>query len=344
MIERSSALTVTAAGMVTGLGYTAPATLAAMRAGVSGIRSKTWPDFESGERVRCARVSLPQRHGGTALLADLVTPAIAECFTAAELTDTQRVPLLLGVARPEQPGRPRDVEQQLLPQIYERLGAVPSRASKIYAGDQAGCAFALLEARRLIESGIAEHVMISGVDTLLDRPTIYAYTAQRRLLTPDNFNGFLPGEAGAAVVVAAAPGNNGGLRISGVGSAEESAKITGSKPLRSEGLTHAIRGALGAAGMTMAEINFRVTDISGEHYKFKEALFALVRLDQTPRETPLDLWHPAEFLGEIRAAILPCLLAWTWDAFRHAYAPGPNALIHLGSDDGHRFAMVAQAA
>jgi 3-oxoacyl-[acyl-carrier-protein] synthase-1 len=342
VIPSSARLTVVASGMVTGVGYNAPATLAAMRAGVSGIRAETWPDFESGKMVRCARVSFPQRHAGTALLADLVTPAIEECLFASGQSDTQRIPLLLGVARPEQPARPADVEQTLLQDIYDRLDATPCRDSKIYPGDQVGSAFALLDAQRLIAAGAAQHVLIAGVDSLLDRPAIYGYTAQRRLLTPSNFNGFLPGEAGTAVLVSGGTEQQGGLRISGVGYAQESATITGTAPMRGDGLTNAIRAALADAGLNMGGIDFRVSDASGEHYKFKEAMFALVRLDQTPRDEPLALWHPIEYLGEIRAAILPCLLAWTWDAVSRGYAPGPDALIHLGSDDGHRFALVVQ--
>ena len=337
-------LTIVACGMLTGVGYNAPATLAGLRAGVSGVRSATWPDVESGKQVRCARVWLPQRHAGTALLADLVAPAIDECLAAGRQSDTARIPMLVGVAQSVRRGRPADVEENLLDQVYERLGAAPCSHSRVFPSDQAGCAFGLLEAQRLLAAGQAEHVLIAGVDTLLDRRTIHAYAEKRRLLTPTNFNGFLPGEAGTAVLVAASPSDEGGLRIEGIGYARETATIEATLPVRGTGLTTAIKTALTSAGVTMPQIAFRVTDLSGEHYKFKEAMFATLRLDQAPRDLPFALWHPVEFLGEIRAAILPCLLAWTWDAFRRGYAPGREALIHLGSDDGHRFALVARGA
>ena len=85
---------------------------------------------------------------------------------------------------------------------------------------------------------------------------------------------------------------------------------------------------------------FRITDLSGEHYKFKEALFVLTRLDREPRSQILDLWHPIEYLGEVGAAILPCLLAWTMHARDHKYAPGRLALCHVGNDNGQRAAMI----
>jgi 3-oxoacyl-[acyl-carrier-protein] synthase-1 len=92
----------------------------------------------------------------------------------------------------------------------------------------------------------------------------------------------------------------------------------------------------------LKDVAWRLTDLSGEHYKFKEAAFTAGRLNGGERETPLDLWHPIEYLGEIGAAVLPCLLAQAMDAARQGYAPGPLALCHVGSDAGQRAAMVVQ--
>jgi 3-oxoacyl-[acyl-carrier-protein] synthase-1 len=56
------------------------------------------------------------------------------------------------------------------------------------------------------------------------------------------------------------------------------------------------------------------------------------------------MWHPIEHLGEVGAAILPCLLAWAAHAMREGYAPGGRALCHVGSDTGERAALVVRAA
>ena len=50
--------------------------------------------------------------------------------------------------------------------------------------------------------------MICGVDSYLTALTIAHYLAERRLLTPDNPNGFIPGEA-AAAILCARPGTGG---------------------------------------------------------------------------------------------------------------------------------------
>ena len=65
--------------------------------------------------------------------------------------------------------------------------------------------------------------MICGVDSYLTTLTIAHYLAERRLLTPDNPNGFIPGEA-AAAILCARPGR-GPLRLLGLGLAREPAYI-----------------------------------------------------------------------------------------------------------------------
>ena len=98
--------------------------------------------------------------------------------------------------------------------------------------------------------------------------------------------------------------------------------------------------ALAQAEVGLHQVAYRLTDLSGEHYKFKEAAFAAGRLNGGERSQPLDLWHPVEHLGEVGAAIVPCLLAQALHAGREAYAPGPLSLCHVGSDAGARAALV----
>jgi len=334
---------VLASGMVTALGYNAPSTLAALRAGISAVQATRWVDRPHGAPLRGARVALPHWWEGTGKLADLVAPAILECLQAQPGLAPARVPILLGVSHAGRAGRPADLDATLLQAVHERLGRAVHPASRLHAGDQMGCMQALLEASRLLDDGSADGVVVAGVDSFLDEPMLRAYEQRRRLLTRDNFNGFLPGEAGCAVLLArGAPPDAQALQITGWGTAHETATIEDTQPLRGRGLTAAIRQALAGAGVDLSDIAWRITDASGEHYKFKEAMLASVRLDRGPREGALDLWHPIEYLGEIGAAILPCLLAWARHALHHGYAPGPRALCHVGSDDGGRAALVLQ--
>lgn len=342
-----AALCVLASGMVTPLGYNGPASLAALRAGISAVQATGWVDHESGRRLRGARTSLPHGSEGLEKVADLLAPAIDECLRAAAPEPPQAIPWLVATAAPQRPGRVPGLDEHLLDEVQARLGLVRHPASHTFAADQTGGMLALLQAQRLLAEGHARRVVVAGVDSYLREDTLRAYLKRRRLMSESNSNGFFPGEAGTAVLVAqgapAAQGAEGAaLAITGWGQGQEPAPIEGTQPLQARGLSEAARAALDDAGVTMRDIAFRLTDLSGEHYKFKEAMIVALRLDRGPRDEPLDLWHPVEYLGEVGAAVLPCLLGWAQHAFAHGYAPGPRALCHVGNDAGQRAALVVQ--
>jgi 3-oxoacyl-[acyl-carrier-protein] synthase-1 len=335
-------LAVIASGMVSALGFNSAASLAAMRSGISAVRELPWMDFESGEPLRGAKVSLPHWWDGVGKLADLLAPALAECLEAAAKQGDLRIPLLIGIAARDRTARPEGLEDYLLAAVEARLGRPHHPESALFPADQVGAAQALLHAQGLIDSGSARHVVVAGVDSFLSAGMLSAYGERRRLVTPANSNGFFPGEAGAAVLVAAA-GNSlarSELRIQGMGRGQEGATIEGTEPFRAEGLTEAVKAALDGAKVRLKDVAWRLTDLSGEHYKFKEAAFVAGRLNGGERSVPLDLWHPIEYLGEIGAAILPCLLAQAKHAGEEDYAPGRLALCHVSSDAGERAAMV----
>jgi 3-oxoacyl-[acyl-carrier-protein] synthase-1 len=333
-------LAIVSSGMVTALGFNAPATLAALRGGISAVRQTQWVDYESGERLLAARVELPQWSERVEKLADLAAAAIDECVVTAG-AERQNVPLLIGVASRQRPARPARLEEDLLEAIEARLDVTRHPESRLFPLDQTGCVVALATAAHLIGNGRARHVAVAGVDSFLHQPMMNAYIEKRRLMTPGNSNGFFPGEAGSAVLVAAAGTHDTDeLRVLGFGAAREPAPIESTDAFRAQGLTQAVKQALDDAGVALKDVAYRLTDLSGEHYKFKEAAFVAGRLNGGEREVPLDLWHPIEYLGEIGAAILPCLLAQALHAGRERYAPGRLALCHVGSDEGDRAAMV----
>jgi 3-oxoacyl-[acyl-carrier-protein] synthase-1 len=334
-------LSVMASGMVTGLGFNAPASLAALRAGISAVQLTGWTDCETGEPLRGAKVALPQWWEGVGKLAELVAPAIDECLDAIAPTPRESVPILLGVAARERPGRLPQLDETLLDEVHARLELPAHPYSRLIALDQAAGAHALIAAQELIRRRLAQRVIVAGVDSFLRKPILDSLVKRRRLMSGDNSNGFFPGEAGCAIAVGATDTCSGRqLEIFGIGVAEESATIDSTTPLRAQGLTQAVKQALGNAGVSLGDVAYRLTDLSGEHYKFKEALFVAGRLDSGSRSAPLPLWHPVEYLGEIGAAVLPCLLAQARHAALEDYAPGPLALCHVGSDAGARAALV----
>jgi 3-oxoacyl-[acyl-carrier-protein] synthase-1 len=183
-------------------------------------------------------------------------------------------------------------------------------------------------------------VLIVAADSLLTWPTLKTFEEHERLLANRNSNGFVPGEAASALLVSrSAAGPH--LEIVGLGFATEPATIEKEEPLRGIGLSLAIDQALQDAGCEMHNMDFRITDISGEQYYFKEAALALSRTLKQRKEE-FDIWQPAECIGEVGSAIGPAMLAVAEASGRKAYAPGPAMLVHGANDDGQRAAIVAR--
>jgi 3-oxoacyl-[acyl-carrier-protein] synthase-1 len=89
----------------------------------------------------------------------------------------------------------------------------------------------------------------------------------------------------------------------------------------------------------LADTDYRLTDLNGTQYAFKEAALAMNRLLRTQKDL-YEIWHPADCIGETGAAIGPCVLGVALAAARKAYAPGPGVLCHFGNEDGRRAAMI----
>jgi 3-oxoacyl-[acyl-carrier-protein] synthase-1 len=175
---------------------------------------------------------------------------------------------------------------------------------------------------------------------LLTGPTLTSFENQGRLLTAGNSNGFIPGEAASAILVARATSGH-HLQIDGLGFATENAAIDKEEPLRGDGLMRAILASLRDAGRAMHEMDFRIVDVSGEQFYFKEAALALARTMHVHKEE-FDIWHPAESIGETGSAVGPALIAVAAASAKNAYAPGTNALFHFANDAGKRAAIVAR--
>ena len=329
-----------ASGLVTPVGFNAPASLAAMRAHIRNVREVGLWDTESAASPPVGKVDLPQWWVGLGKLADLVAPAIYECLQAAGPIPPHHIVLLLGLRSPQRPHSIDGLETAILGEIEVRLGCHFHARSAVIAQDHVSIAVGLHAASELIEQRTTEWVIVAAVDSLLDKRLKDHYIEQRRLLTSENSNGFSLGEAGAAVLVGRAGGRD-ELRILGLGFGHENATIESDEPLRGDGLTTAIRKALKEAGSTMDDIQYRITDLNGEHYKFKEMVLAMMRFPFKPKPRLLDLWHPNEHMGDVGAAIGPIVLASALDAGRKGYGVGPRVLCTFGNDDGARAAVVA---
>lgn len=337
-------LSITAFGMVTAVGFNAPASLAAIRAGINGMDEVNLWDYETGKYLSGGKVGLPQWWEGIEKLADLVAPAIYECLVAAEPTPADQIPIMLGVAAPDRPIRTDQLDKRILEEISFRLETSLHPASAVIPRGRVSGVVGLCVSRRLLTEHGMSCCIVAGVDSFMHQNVAEVYMERRRLLTASNSNGFIPGEAGTAVLVQSGGSSESGqIHILGMGMARESATIDSEDPLRGDGLTKAVGNALAEAGLSIFDVSYRITDINGEHYKFKEAMLAAMRFEHgRSRKEIFDLWHPIECIGEVGAAIGPCVLALALHAGQYGYAPGGVVLCHFGNDDGERAAAVVK--
>lgn len=331
------AFAIRSAGMVTGVGLDAPSSCAAIRVGITGFVDTRFRF--AGEWLQGCPVPLEQPWRGVEKLRRMVVAAIAECLAAAGAGSPADHPLLVCVAEAARPGRLEGLDAGLLHGIAADLGVALHPESRLFAGGRIAGVRALHHARGLVAAGAAGCI-VAGVDSLLVAETLAAFDAGRRLLTAANSDGFVPGEAAAAALVGPVRRlDEPQLLCLGLGFGDEPAPRDSESPLRADGLVQAIREAFADARCGYGEVDFRLTDLNGASYGFKEAALAMARTLRERKES-FDVWHPADCLGEVGAAVVPVLLGVMLAATAKGYAPGAGALCHVAGDDGERAAFV----
>lgn len=332
-------LRVLAAGICCAVGYHGAAACCALRAGIDHFQESEFVTG-GGEPVRVAR--LPDtEHWGAERLALWIGHAVDDCLGTVPDFVSRQTPLIMLTLEPSRP-HGQEHEQLETALAVQRLLDLPLHAqSRVFAAGRAGLAMALSHAAALVNAGRARRVLLVGADSYLNAASISHYLAAERLLVPGNRDGFLPGEAAAAVLLEASDLAQPGTHVAGVGRGRESGRPDGSVPSRGQGLSAAIRAALAQAGIDADALTFRLSDQNGEGFFAAEAANALTRIGADAAHTPATL-TTADCVGEIGAATGPLMLAWLADLMPRADGPGDCGLIHLANDDGERSAVVVR--
>jgi 3-oxoacyl-[acyl-carrier-protein] synthase I len=333
-------LAVLGTGLVTSVGATAAATCSAFRAKATNPLETPFIDAH-GAWIMAHQVEMTPPCKGLDKLSRMACWAIEEALNLLDQKLWGDLPLLLCVAEADRPGRQDGLDDKLLSLIQDQLKTTFAPASALVPHGRVGLAVALAQARTLIESGRVPGVLLVGVDSLISWATLSRYEQQDRLLTEANSDGFMPGEAAGALWVGPSSRTTPQLLCTGIGFGKERAPLDSGQPCRADGLTQAIRACLEEAGRALHELDWRITDNSGETYYFKESSLALTRLLRQDKES-FDLWHPAECTGECGAATGFTVVAAARDATEKAYAPGSRVLAHWSNDAGQRAAITLE--
>ena len=338
----TAALHIRAAGMVTAVGLDAASAAAAMRARLDGF-CETRFEVAQDQALIGAPVPLPRNWLGARRMAQMAAGAIAEIFE--KVPEAKDGALILCLAEAGRPGRPVSDAAALGRNVAAILNLPPRMKTHVIMHGRPSGFVALVRARRILAAGEARHVLIVGVDSYLTSDSVAHYRERERLLVPGNANGFVPGEAAAAVLCSL----TGALRLTGLGLAREDAFIYnglaedgGHLPLRGDGMTSAYRQAMDEAQVDLAHVEYRISDLIGEQFFFKQTTLASLRLERG-RTAFQDLWSPAESLGNIGAAVVPLMLGMALIATQKRYDGGSPVLVEASGDDGACGAAVLHA-
>ena len=333
------ALAILKTGLITAVGSDAASCSAAFRSKLTNPTPTRFMD-STGEWIMAHQVELEGERPGLSKLARMSAIVIDEALSDVPKAEWVGIPFLLCVAERERPGRLDGLEDRLLDMVQTLLDVRFAAQSAIVPKGRVGVAIALNLARSLMQTQAARRVLIAAVDSLLSWQTLMYYDRFDRLLRGDNSNGFMPGE-GAGALLVGDPSGNVELLCTGIGLGRELAHIDSEEPLRAQGLSNAIRSALVEAGQSMEDFDYRIADISGEQYYFKEAALALSRTLHEPKEE-FDIWHPAECTGEAGALAGVAIISLADAACRKGYSKGSNIVAHMSNDAGQRAAVLLQ--
>jgi 3-oxoacyl-[acyl-carrier-protein] synthase-1 len=327
-------------GLVTPVGFTAPETVAALRAKVANP-GRTRFMGSDGAWIVAHQVPMAQPWQGVTKLAKMAALAIEEALQHLPKSEWASLSVLLCAAEATRVGRIATLDAELGERIDAELGVSLVARANVVPHGRVGMAVALHHARRLMAEQGAQRVLIVAADSLLTAGTLQGLDKQGRLLGARVSDGFIPGEGAAAILVgtgaaAAASPAKGSVVCTGMGFGVEEASFEKELPHRSDGMAQAIRTALDEAGMTMAQVSVRIGTMSGEAFWFKEADNAVNRLLRG-RHAFMDLLHPADCIGETGALSGAACLAYGARLARPEKYP---MLLMLSNDDGRTAALV----
>ncbi len=339
-------LVVASAGLCCSVGATLAAATYAIRAKVDQFQRSEFRDV-AGESVTVARMKVDGDLWGARRLASWMHAAVSDAISASPSpVAIQDIPLFWLAPEPERRGASPGWYRKAYGHAQTLLGGRFHSDSRLFPSGKGGLAEVLDHVARWLENHPDQAALVLGADTLLESADMSQHLRDGRILVGQNADGFIPGEAAAALLVRSSIAPVVGetcLHVLGWSAGTEPGRSDGSVPTRSRGLTEAMRLAIERSALPFEQLSFRFSDQSGESWFAKEAATALARVAPTGAQK-LRLQTLADCIGEVGAATGPAMLAYLhgvrpW-AGRPPYAPGLAGLLHCAGDGDFRSAAV----
>jgi 3-oxoacyl-[acyl-carrier-protein] synthase I len=336
---RAVPLLVRSAGLCCAVGYQLPAASTAIRAGLDHFQQGQFKT-QRGDKLVIARLPENKLWGGPRM-ARWLQGVVRDCLRGQSDLQTNRVAVLWLAPASTRTGLDEAAYDEIYANAIRALGHTFHASSGVMPLGRAGLAAALQHTVYLLRNDKLQAVLLAGVDSLLDPATLNDLLHQERLIVPGNSDGFIPGEAAAAVLLQLAAPTDNGLQLIGYAHAQEAGRVDGSVPSRAQGLTTAMRQALTGAECDYTDLQFRCSDQNGESFYSREATHAITRVAPVGGDQ-LHLLTVADCIGEVGAAMGPAMLAHLNYQMPHTLGPGRCGLLHLAGDDGARCAVVVR--
>lgn len=342
-------------GLVTGVGLTAGENAASIRAAMARFVETRLHD-RSLEPFVCCEVpsdGLPPLenlagHGVFRVrdgrLLRLAALALAEC-TKSLPPNARRWPLILSL--PEIDGsRPTDAAAFLARLALQSRGAFDPHSSQAAHRGRAGGVAALGYAADLVRGGHAPAVIAGAADTYLDQYVLGTLDVERRVKSPSNGDGLVPGEGAGFVALSTEEfATSNGLtpiaRLSPASRAFEPGHLYSNDPYQGEGLATAVAQLVqGSAVLTPFQEVY--SSMNGERHWAKEWGVARLRNGSHFADSH-GMHHPSDCFGDVGAAIGPAMAILAALGIRSGHRRSP-ALVYASSDRGERAALAVSQA
>jgi 3-oxoacyl-[acyl-carrier-protein] synthase I len=344
VIASGETVVVVGIGARTPLGFDAPSSAAAVRAGLSAIQEHPFMIDRFGELMKVTRdIGIEVSVNGPARAVEIaMSPAIDALKPLLRSGNAAEVTLILSTGEPR-PGQPDGFAARVNTGLRKKLSErVLLAGGGSAAGGHAGGLLAIHHACKSLREGRAKVCLAGGIDTYLEPETLEWLDENEQLHSEGNIYGFCPGEAAGFCLLttlgtAHALGLTPLIQIVGTSVASEENRINTQTVVLGEGLGAAFQ--LLFEGAPKDPVDRIICDMNGERYRGNEYGFAVLRnpdkfRDAADFETPADCW------GDVGAASGPLYVSLVAEAQERNYQKGPLSLLWTSSENGARAAVL----
>ncbi len=345
----NNSLAISGMGIVSPIGHDAKTTCASLRCGINrfGPLDFSYMDETDLEMVALtgSRISgITNGYSGIALLTILSTKALDSLIQEEQLDlkDNQfwektKISISHTAQRvPESDLSDNDIEEELISKLFKYYNKViPYRNFSINFNGNTASFHSITEIFDSLSAGDFDRGVVVAVDSLVEGDVLEYYLTSQRVLMPDNSNGMIPGEAGAAIML----------------ESSQSLKRQGKSPLSyitrpvisqeensflsSDGVIAPVLAQTFIRSAQLVEkIDSLYIDLNGELSKVKYYGAAIPSVVKALKHYPEAVIVPAESLGDIGAVTPLVSICSAIQSYRRNYAHGDKSLILAIADSG----------